>query len=207
MIKTGTSGNKSKFLRLLLYFLILGFNLNNIHLISQVKDQNPLLKWSTWAILQALPSVTFYQDDNGSNNGLRTGFQWQVVPLSYTFNTNKYLSHFSFFYLQPVKRFTGSAELYFQPEYIFGGFKNADIKRFMFKSGIRSIFPLAQRGEYLAFSIGAGLSYQRTNTDEIKNTPTLEAGIYSFFGMLGLKFNYNPRAPSKYSFGLYIKYF
>ncbi len=207
MIKTGTIGNKRKFAKIILYFIISVNLLISNHLISQMKEQNPVLKWSTWAILQALPSVTFYQDNNNSHTGLRTGFQWQVVPLSYTYNTNKYLSHFNFFYLQPVKRFTGSAELYFQPEYIFGGFKNALIKRFMFKSGVRSIFPVAQKGEYLAFSIGAGLSYQRMSTDEIKKTPTIEAGIYSFFGMLGLKFNYNLRAPSKYCFGLYIKYF
>ena len=174
---------------------------------SQVKEENPFLKWSSWIVLQTLPSVTFYEDNNATNKSIRTGFEWQVVPLSYTFCTNRYLSHLNFFYLQPVKRFTGSAELYFQPEYVFGGFKNAPIKRFLFKSGVRSIFPVAQKGEYLAFSIGAGVSYQRTISNDIKYNPTLEAGVYSFFGMLGLKFNYNINAPSKYSFGIYIKYF
>ncbi|MFI5144109.1 MAG: hypothetical protein ACHQJ4_00810 [Ignavibacteria bacterium] len=174
---------------------------------TQVKEENPFLKWSSWIVLQALPSVTFYEDNNATSKSIRTGFGWQVVPISYTFRTNRYLSHLNFFYLQPVKRFTGSAELYFQPEYVFGGFKNAPVKRFLFKSGVRSIFPLAQRGEYLAFSLGAGVSYQRTLSNNIKYNPTLEAGVYSFFGMLGLKFNYNPNAPSKYSFGIYIKYF
>jgi hypothetical protein len=172
-----------------------------------MKSENPLLKWSTWTIMQTIPSVTFFEDKDDVNNGLRTGFEWQIIPLSYSFSANPYISNIGLFYIRPVKRFSGSVELYFQPEYIFGGFRYSSIKRFMFKSGIRIVFPVAQKGEYLSLSVGTGLNYQRLSAGGLKNTPTIETAVYSFFGMLGLKFNYNPNAISKYSFGLYIKYY
>ncbi len=77
----------------------------------------------------------------------------------------------------------------------------------MFKTGGRIIIPAAQRGEYLAFSIGAGYFNQKTNDNIINDGITYEAGVYSFFGMLGLKFNYNQKGISRYNFGLYLKYY
>jgi len=194
-------------LKSLIHVVFIAFVLNICSTYSQIKSPVPILNWSTWLILQTVPSVTFYQDKGNSNSTLRTGFQWQIIPLSYTFSTNKYLSHFNSFFIRPVKRFTGSAELYFQPEYVFGGFKYLQLKKYMFKSGVRCIFPVAQQGEYLAFSIGGGYNYQSFISGENKSSPTIEAAVYSLFGMLGLKCNYNPNAISKYSFGLYIKYY
>ena len=192
-------------LKLSIVIVFLSISLTSIN--SQVKTPEPLLKWTTWGLLQALPSVNFYEDRNIKNTALRRGFEWQVTPLSYSFNTNKYISHFSFFFIRPVKRFTGSAELFFQPEYVFGGFKYLSIKRFMFKSGVRAVFPLAHGGEYLSFSLGTGINYQKKLAGCTKITPTYEACMYSFFGMMGLKFNYNPNSEGRYSFGLYIKYY
>ena len=77
----------------------------------------------------------------------------------------------------------------------------------MFNTGARAIIPVFHSGEYLSFSLGTGYYQQKNNMDKIIDGITYEAAVYSFFGMLGLKFNYNINAPSKYSFGVYIKYF
>ncbi len=174
---------------------------------AQVKEPNPVLKWSSWAILQTIPSVTIFEDRNDANSRLRFGLEWQVTPISYSFNANKYVSNFNFFFIRPAKRFAGSVETFFEPEFATGDFKYAGIKRFMFKTGGRVVLPLAQRGEYLSFSLGAGYYNQRTDEGRNIGGATYEAGLYSFFGMLGLKFNYNQNAPSRYNVGIYIKYF
>lgn len=174
---------------------------------SQLKSRNELLKWSTWAALQTVPSINFFEDRNENNFALKFGLQWQVIPFSYSFNANKYVSKLNFFFIQPVKRYSGSAELFFQPEYITGDFKYAGLKKFMFKCGARAVLPVIQKGEYLSFSFGTGYYNQRTVHNMNIDGITYEAAIYSFFGMLGLKFNYNQNAVSRYSFGLYFKYY
>jgi len=174
---------------------------------SQVKSSAGFWKWVSWGLLQAVPSVNYYEDRDDSNSRLKFGLQWQITPLSYSFNCNRYVSNFNFFFIRPVKRFSGSVELFFEPEYIPGGFKYSDLKKFMFKSGARIVLPLWQMGEYLSFSLGAGYNYQKMESGEIKNGATYEAGLYSFFGMLGIKFNYNTNSLSRYNIGMYFKYY
>lgn len=176
-------------------------------LYSQVKSNNEFWKWTTWTVLQALPSITYYDDRDQNNSSVKFGFQWQVIPFSYTFRVNKYLSKYNFFFIRPVKRFSGSLEIFFEPDYVIGEFKYSDLKKFMFQSGTRVILPVAQGGEYLSFSVGAGYYYQRSNTTGVNDGVTYEGAVYSFFGMLGLKFNYNVNAPSRYNISLYIKYY
>lgn len=175
--------------------------------LSQVKEGTGFWKWATWGLLQTAPSVTFFEDRNESNSRLKFGLQWQITPLSYSFNSNKYVSKFNFFFIRPVKRFSGSVEFFIEPEFIPGGFKYSDLKKFMFKSGGRVVLPLWQKGEYLSFSLGTGYNYQKKNSGEVKNGMTYEAGLYSFFGLLGIKFNYNTNSESRYNFGLYFKYY
>jgi hypothetical protein len=174
---------------------------------SQVKTAVGFWKWTSWALLQGVPSVTYFEDRNNTDSRLKFGLEWQVVPASYSFNTNSYLSKFNFFFIDPVKRFSGSVELFFQPEFIPGGFKYSDLNKFMFKTGARVVFPLWQKGEYLSFSLGSGYCYQKRISGEARGGATYEASIYSFFGMLGLKFNYNQNAQSRYNIGIYFKYY
>jgi hypothetical protein len=172
----------------------------------QVKSATGFWKWTSWTLLQGLPTVSFFEDRNENDSRLKLGLEWQVTPVSFSFNSNKYVSRFNFFYINPAKRFSGSAELFFQPEFVPGGFKYADLNKFMFKTGGRVVLPIWQKGEYLSFSLGTGYNYQKTAGGDIKGSVTYEAALYSFFGMLGLKFNYNPNSLSRYNFGLYIKY-
>ena len=174
---------------------------------AQVKGLNPLLKWGSWALLQAIPSPSFFEDRNDTDSRLKFGLEWQVIPFSYSFNTNKYVSPVNFFFMKPSKRFSGSAELFFEPAYITGSFKYADLKKFMYKTGARIVLPIAQKGEYFAISFGAGYYSQKTNAGKLIDGVTYEGAIYTLFGMVGLKFNYNQNALSRYNFGLYVKYY
>ena len=104
--------------------------------LCQAKQYNPLLKWSSWVLLQAVPSITYFEDRNQNSSSVKFGLEWQVIPFSYAFNTNKYVSKTSFFYVNPTKRFAGSVEAFFEPDYITGNFKYSNLKKFMFKTKI-----------------------------------------------------------------------
>jgi hypothetical protein len=190
------------FIVTLLFFLLM-----NAQVSAQLKSGNAFWKWTTWTILQSVPSITYFEDKDENNSSLEFGLQWQLIPLSYSFNSNRYVSPVQLFFIKPSERFSGSVELFFQPEYITGDFEYADLKKFMFKTGSRVIIPIAQKGEYLSFSLGMGYYRQQTRVDKVRDGMTYEAVVYFLFGMMGLKFNYNMNAPSKYNFGLYFKYY
>ncbi len=199
------------------YKFLIYFNIAAIVLLfnerteTQVKNENFALKWGSWLLLQAIPSPGFYEDRNefeGENNknGIKFGLSWQLTPVAYSWNSNKYVSKFSFFHIKPSKRFSGSGEVFFEPVVIPGGFNNNSLKKFTYKTGVRLVFPVFHGGEYLAVSLGSGYTEQNTATGKYSGI-TYEAGIYSFFGMLGIKFNYNQNLLSRYNIGLYIKYY
>lgn len=190
----------------LVFFIILtGFFCPEI-IYSQLKEENLLLKYGSWALLQCIPSPVFYDDSNEEKAKLKFGLQWHVVPVSYSFNTNKYVSPLNFLFIKPNKRFSGSIETYFEPSFIPGGFRNNNLKKFMYNAGVRLVLPVFHKGEYLAVSAGGGYYNQQSEEKKYEGI-TYEAGIYSFFGMLGLKFQYNTNGLSRYNIGLYIKYY
>jgi hypothetical protein len=187
--------------------ILLIFLLTSSCVHAQTDREEPMVKWTTWALLQALPSPVFFQDNGNGNHGTEFGFEWQVTPLSFTFKPNKYLNHFSVLHIKPVKRFSGSAELFFTPQLATGSFDNAKIQRYMYNTGARIVFPFAQGGEYLSFSLGAGYYSQKNEFSSKVDGIMYEAGLYSAFGMLGLKFVYKENAISKYNIGIYLKYY
>jgi hypothetical protein len=158
-------------------------------------------------LLQAIPSPSFFEDRNNTGTRLKFGFEWQVIPLSYSFGANEYVSPISSFFIRPVKRFSGSAETFFEPSLTIGDYKFADLKKFSYKTGVRLVLPVAQKGEYFALSLGAGYYSQKRKNGELTDGMTYQAGIYTMFGMVGLKFNYNQNADSRYNITLYIKYY
>lgn len=199
-------GYEGKIMKKFRFFIILGLIWLTQTSVSQLKDENVMLKWGSWTLLQAVPSPMFFDDRNDLSNGVKFGLQWHVVPVSYTFNSNKYVSRFSFFFIRPVKRFSGSVETYFEPSLIPGGFRNNTLRKFMYNMGARIILPVFHKGEYLAVSFGAGY-YNQQSFERKYDGITYEAGVYSFFGMMGLKFQYNQDGLSRYNVGLYIKYY
>ncbi len=192
--------------RLIIIIFTCYFVFNSV-IFSQVKTKKPFLKWTTWAILQAIPSPTYFEDRNNSNSRLKFGLEWQVIPVNYSFNANKYVSNLSVFFINPVKRFSGSVEAFFEPSLIIGDYKYAGLKKFMFKTGARVVLPAAHNGEYLAFSLGAGYYRQNSVFDKVYDGITYEAAVYTLSGMIGLKFNYNQNALSRYNAGIYFKYY
>lgn len=195
-------------MRFIIYISLMFFAVNSSNTVfSQLRDENAFIKWGSWTLLQAMPSPTFYEDRDENNSRLKFGLEWQVIPFSYSFSSNKYVSPVSFFRITPVKRFSGSAEVFFEPALMMGDFKYAGLKKFMYKTGARIVLPIAQRGEYMAISFGAGYYHQKTLGGVLHQGVTYEAAVYSIFGMFGLKFNYNQNAPSRYNIGLYLKYY
>jgi len=194
-------------MKLLIIAIIAGYFIFNGINYSQVKIKNPVLKWSTWALLQAVPSPTYFEDRDNNNSRLKFGLEWQVIPVNFSFNANKYVSNLSVFFINPVKRFSGSVETFFEPSLTIGSYRYAGLKKFMFKIGARVVLPAAHNGEYLAFSLGAGYYRQYTVFDKISDGVTYETAAYILAGMIGLKFNYNQRAVSRYNAGIYFKYY
>lgn len=188
-------------------FLIF-FSVLLLNRISFSQDNpNQFVKWSTWTLIQAVPSPVFYQDADDNNSRLQFGFRWNIVPVNYSFNANKLVSPVQFFFVNPVRRNGGSIELFAQPEWMTASFKYSDLNRFNFAAGVRGYIPLIEFGEYLCMS--AGGKYNFTTNKENQNTgyPSIEAGLYTFFGIAGIVFNYNFNSQSRYNIGLNLKYY
>ncbi|MCB0727799.1 MAG: hypothetical protein KDD00_10070, partial [Ignavibacteriae bacterium] len=46
---------------------------------SQSLYTNKFTEWTTWTLLQTIPSPTFYQDRNDSDSRLQFGFRWHIT--------------------------------------------------------------------------------------------------------------------------------
>jgi len=134
-----------------------------------------------WIGTQLVPSPEVAHGDDGFAFGLR----WQLTPLLYSFGVHHRLSPWRFFVVDPFARVSGSIELYYSPEYLAIEPRFRD--RYVHRAGLRSYFPLLEKGEYLSFSLGT--SYFRA---EAGDGAAYEAGIYVLFGFLGLQFAYAP---------------
>ena len=164
-------------------------------------------KYITWMLLQLVPSPTFYQDSDDNSARILFGFKWHITPINISFNPNKYVSPVQSFMIDPVRRFTGSAELFVQPELATVSFKYSNLNIFGLSTGLRAVLPISEKGENFAFSIGGKYTY-RKNFSEDKNTYYgIEAGLYFFGGLMGFQYTQNFNTRTNYNFNLYIKYF
>ncbi len=164
-------------------------------------------KYLTWAAMQLIPSPTFFQDQSDQDARVIFGLRWQVTPVNISFKTNKYVSPVQFFMINPVRRFTGSVELFVQPEWTVTSFKYSNLGRFGISTGSRMLFPIHAEGENLAGSIGGKFNYRDDLTGDKDTYFGVEAGLYFFYGLMGLQFHYNIDAKTNYNIGLFIKYF
>ena len=122
----------------ILILLVIVFSLK----ISYSQDNtNNTAKYLSWSLLQTIPSPVLFQDSNDKDARVIFGLRWQVTPVNISFRTNRYESPFQFFMINPVRKFTGSIELFVQPELAsYRGWQQADY------SGIR------RRAEYFGFN-------------------------------------------------------
>ncbi len=86
-------------------------------------------------------------------------------------------------------------------------FKYSNLGRFGISTGSRVLFPIQGEGENLAGSIGGKFNYRDDLTGDKDSYFGVEAGLYFFYGLMGVQFNYNIDAKTNYNVGLFIKYF
>jgi hypothetical protein len=150
-----------------------------------------------WLATQLVPSPELvYGEDTA-----RFGMRWQLTPLLYSWGIHRGLRPWRMFVVEPNVRHFGSVELYFTPELVTAGrhLRSAWILR----SGARAYFPLIEHGEYLSCSFGASQYFY-----DGRSASGYEAGVYTFFGVLGLQFTASPGfSPMAASFTLSVRYF
>jgi hypothetical protein len=176
--------------------------------VSYSQDEtNTYAKYLTWTALQLLPSPVFIQDSDGRNAHVLFGLRWQVTPINISFRSNKYSTPFQFFMINPVRKFTGSIEIFLQPEWALAGFKYSNLARFGINAGSRITIPVSGDGENLSVSVGGKYNYRKDLIGNKNGFFGIEAGVYAIYGILGIQFSYNFDSRSKYNIGIYFKYF
>jgi hypothetical protein len=160
-----------------------------------------------WTLTQLVPSpevgggkVHRTSTDGVQQDSLELAFglRWQLTPLLYSWGTNRRISRWRAFVVDPTARNSGSIELNTSIEYLFG-----HIDRFLVRPGIRATFPLLQRGEYLSTSIG-------TSTYAFNGVPRVayDVGLYMLFGLFGVQVTVAPaHAPLNFIGTFRIRYF
>jgi hypothetical protein len=129
---------------------------------------------------------------------LAFGLRWQLTPVVWSWGTNRRITRWRYFVVDPLARNSGSIELNTTVEYFFG-----HIDRALVRPGIRATFPLAQRGEYLSASLG-------TSTYIYNGTPRVayDVGAYILFGLFGIQLTVAPaHAPLSFIGTFRIRYF
>lgn len=191
----------NKFLYII-FFLIVSQNLFSQEFPNKDPD-----KYLSWALLQLIPSPTFYQDSDNDNARIQFGFKWHITPLSISFNPNKYVSPLQSFFIYPARRFSGSLELFVEPELSTASDKYSGLSIFGLSLGPRIILPIFSKGESLCFSLGGKYTYRKNFADDRNYYYGAEAGIYFFGGLMGFQYTQNFNTKTNYNISLYIKYF
>jgi hypothetical protein len=173
---------------------------------SQDKTNNTA-KYLSWGLIQTIPSPVLFQDSNDKNARVIFGLRWQVTPVNISFRANKYESPFQFFMINPVRKFTGSAEFFVQPELASDEFEYSDLSRFGIGAGSRLIIPVSGDGQNISVSLGGKYNYRKDFSGGNDHYFGIETGIYFIYGILGVQFNYNFDKKTKYNIGFYFKYF
>jgi hypothetical protein len=165
------------------------------------------VKYVNWSLLQLIPSPLFVSDASNYNSRVQLGLQWQFIPLNYSFRANKYVSPFQSFMISPVRRFSGSAEIFVQPEIVTSGFKYSGYNAFALNTGGRFIIPIQELGENISASIGAKYTFRKNDITGESGYTGIETGVYFFGGMVGFQFVKNFSNNNKFSAAMYLKYF
>lgn len=163
--------------------------------------------YTSWALLQLIPSPVIFQDSDTRSSKVQFGLRWQLIPVNISFRSNKYTSPLQFFKINPVRRFTGSMDVFVQPEWSLTGFKYSGLSRFGISAGSRIILPVKGDGEKISFSLGGKYTHRSDELTGKNGYWSAEGGIYFLFGFVGLQFSYNFNERSRYNLGFYIKYF
>ncbi|MDQ3021976.1 MAG: hypothetical protein M3R36_15600 [Bacteroidota bacterium] len=160
----------------------------------------------SWVLSQLIPSPTWLNDRNGNNNSVNFAFRWQITPLNISFSTNKFVTPVQFFFVNPMRKYTGSLEFFVQPEFATASFENSGYNKLGIGVGSRINIPVKNYGEHLYVSLGGKYNFRKNELENKNGYYGIEGGIYAIFGLLGLQFNYNFDKNTRYNFGIYFKY-
>ena len=150
-----------------------------------------------WGAAQVIPSPQWVTADAG----MRFGMRWQATPVLYSFGLNRRVSPWRFFVAEPLARQNGSLEFFISPEYLNITADPGD--RWLLRGGLRGYFPIYRYGEYVSGSLATSVY-----TFQGKPGVSYEAGVYFFFGIIGLQTTYSPEpGPGKWTFTLRLRYF
>lgn len=160
-----------------------------------------------WTALQFLPSPevgggrvhrTGSDGVQQDTTELAFGLRWQLTPIVWSWGTNRRVSRWRSFVVDPIARNSGSIELNTTFEYLFG-----HVDRMLVRPGIRATFPLLQRGEYLSASLGTS-TYTYNGTARV----AYDVGAYVFFGLFGVQVTVAPaHAPLSFIGTFRVRYF
>ncbi len=146
------------------------------------EDHHPLpYPTLTWAVVQLIPSPEIA----GGSAGAHFGMRWQLTPFLYSWGIHRGLYPFRFFVAEPLIRQSGSIELFVTPEYV--GLHSSLADDSLLRTGVRSYFPVYQKGEYVSVSLGASHFLF-----EGRSGAAIEGGIYVLSGVMGLQLTYSP---------------
>lgn len=137
-----------------------------------------------WIITQLIPSPQLAIGDDAVTGQTKTAFglRWQLTPVLWSWGVHRRLSGWRFFVVDPLARMSGSIALESSFEYIGG-----HVDRMLARPGVKATFPLHQRGEYLAFSIGTSV-YTYDSNQFVAH----DVGLYTLWGMFGVQGTYAP---------------
>lgn len=160
-----------------------------------------------WLLLQLLPSpelaVGQVRETNAAGERELTtktaaGLRWQITPVVWSWGVNRHVSRWRFLVVDPLARYSGSLELPLELEYVFG-----HVDRMIVRPGVRAYFPLVERGEYLAVSIGTS-----TYSYDDKPRVAYDVGAYFLYGIFGVQATVAPAHGPLGAIGTFrIRYF
>ena len=109
--------------------------------------------------------------------------------------------------INPVRRVTGSAELFIQPEVATSSFEYSGFDKFALNTGARVIIPVQEMGENISMSLGGKYTFRKNSITNEYGYSGIEAGVYFFGGLFGFQFTKNFNKNNLYSISFYMKYF
>ena len=165
--------------------------------LAQATEPGVRITW-LWVAAQAVPSPEWsFSREFRSQFGLG----WQITPLLHSFGINRRLSPWRVLVAEPIVRHNGSIEIFVQPTWLSS--PPPPLSRWIARAGLRCYVPLAGYGEDLSGSVA--ISYARQGPQA---SATYEAGLYMFFGILGLQVSHSPGlVGSPWSLRIALSYF
>ena len=174
---------------------------------ERITDElRPSARNISWIITQLIPSPTWLNDRNDNNSSLNFAFRWQVTALNISFSTNKFVSPVQTLFVNPMRKYTGSLELFVQPELAITSLDYSGFNKAALGLGSRLNIPVKNYGKHMYISLGGKYTFRNNPSQNISGYYGLEAGVYFLFGSLGLQGNYNFNKNTEYNFSIYFKY-